>query len=69
MRDTEGEAETQAEGEAGLDPRTLGSGPEPKAEAQPLSHPGAPKFILKGSSYTGVLELTHTGFEEVTAEF
>ena len=26
----------------GLDPRTLGSGPEPKADAQPLSHPGAP---------------------------
>ena len=46
MRDTE--AETQAEGEAGLcrepdaglDPRILGSHPEPKADAQPLSHPG-----------------------------
>ena len=25
----------------GLDPRTLGSQPEPKADAQPLSHPGA----------------------------
>ena len=45
-------AETQAEGEAGssrsrkpnvgLDPRTLGSRPELKAEAQPLSHPGVP---------------------------
>ena len=41
MRDTQTEAETQAEGEAGsvgslivgLDPRTLGSGPEPKADA------------------------------------
>ena len=50
MRDTEGEAETQAEGEAGsmqepdvgLDPRTLGSQPEPKADAQPLSQRGAP---------------------------
>ena len=50
MKDTEREAETQAEGEArslwradiGLDPRTLGSRPEPKADAQPLSHPGAP---------------------------
>ena len=50
MRDTEGETETQAEGEkqappgepdAGLDPRTLASCPEPKADAQPLSHPGA----------------------------
>ena len=42
------EEETQAEGEAGsmrepdvrLDPGTSGSGPEPKAEAQPLSHSG-----------------------------
>ena len=25
----------------GLDPRTPGSRPEPKADAQPLSHPGA----------------------------
>ena len=48
MRDTEREAETEAEGEAdsmqgayeGLHPRTLGSRPEPKADAQPLSHPG-----------------------------
>ena len=51
MRDMQREAETQAEGEAGslwepdvvLDPRTLGSLPEPKADAQPLSHPGAPE--------------------------
>ena len=28
----------------GLDPRTLGSGPDPKADAQPLSHPGVPVF-------------------------
>ena len=28
------------EPDAGLDPRTLGSGPKPKANAQPLSHPG-----------------------------
>ena len=43
----EREAETQAEGEAGpcrepdagLDPRTPGSRPEPQADAQPLSHP------------------------------
>ena len=26
----------------GLDPRTPGSHPEPKADAQPLSHPGIP---------------------------
>ena len=45
------DTETQAEGEAGslrgeltvgLNPRTLGSRPEPKADAQPLSHPSAP---------------------------
>ena len=27
-----------------LNPRTLGSQPEPKADAQPLSHPGVPGF-------------------------
>ena len=31
--------------DAGLDPRTLGSCPEPKADTQPLSHPGAPEVI------------------------
>ena len=40
----EGEAGSSLsrEPEAGLDPRTPGSGPEPKADAQALSHPGAP---------------------------
>ena len=50
MTDTERETETQAEGEeapwrepnVGLDPRTPGSHPEPKADAQPLNYPGAP---------------------------
>ena len=53
MRDTQREAETQAEGEVGsqgawcgLDPRTLGSWPEPKADVQPLSHPGVPKINI-----------------------
>ena len=44
MRHTQREAETQAEGKAGalgetnvgLDPRTLGSRPEPNSDAQPL---------------------------------
>ena len=43
-------AETQAEGEAGSPhgarcgtrSQVPGSGPEPKADAQPLSHPGVP---------------------------
>ena len=51
MKDTEREEaryrqkEKQApcgEPDMGLDPRTPGSRPEPKADAQPLSHPGAP---------------------------
>ena len=49
MRDTDREAETQAKGappcgepDVGLDTRTLRSRPGPKAEAQPLNHPGAP---------------------------
>ena len=39
----QGQREKQApcrEPDAELDPRTPGSRPEPKAEAQPLSHPG-----------------------------
>ena len=51
MRDTQREAETQAEGETGSSEgarcetrsQTWGSCPEPRADAQPLSHPGAPK--------------------------
>ena len=52
MRDTQREAETQAEGEAGsipcrepdvgLDPGSPGSCPGPKAGTKPLSHPGIP---------------------------
>ena len=33
------------EPDAELDPRTPGSRSEPKADAQPLSHPGAPDLI------------------------
>ena len=43
MRDTERQREKQIprrEPNMGLDPRTLGSQPEPKADAQTLSHPG-----------------------------
>ena len=29
-----------------LDPRTPGSQPEPKADAQPLSHPGIPRELI-----------------------
>ena len=51
---TQREAETQAEVEAGspwesnmgFDSRTLGSRPELKADAQPLSHPGVPNLYF-----------------------
>ena len=54
MKDTEKEPETlqkekqtpQGEPNEGLDPRTLGSCPESKADAQPLSHPGVPKVLI-----------------------
>ena len=51
MRDTERERQRHSQREkqapcgapdVGLDPRTLGSCPEPKTDAQPLSHPGIP---------------------------
>ena len=52
MRDTEREAETQAEGkqdpcrepDVGLDSGTPGLGPGPKASAKLLSHPGIPRL-------------------------
>ena len=34
------------EPDAGLDPGTTGSHPEPEADAQPLSYPGIPKGHL-----------------------
>ena len=43
--------------DVGLDPRTPGSQPEPKADAQPLSHPGAlSAFILWKSLLQGMRE-------------
>ena len=35
------------EPDVGLDPRTPGSCPEPKTDAQPLSPPGVPKSFFK----------------------
>ena len=54
MRDTEREAETQAEGKVGSlwgarrETRSQDPGRHPglKADAQPLSHPGVPKEIF-----------------------
>ena len=49
MRDTERQRHRQREKQApceepdvGLDPRATGSHPLPKADPQPLSHPGVP---------------------------
>ena len=66
MRDTDREAETQAEGEAGpcrepnvgLDPRTPGSGLGLKAGAKLLSHPGIPKQTKPVNSLSLLLLLT-----------
>ena len=54
MRDTERERQKQRQREkqapckepnAGLNPRIPGSGPAPKADAQALSHPSAPRSV------------------------
>ena len=53
MRDTERERHRQRKKEApcrkpdvGLDAGTPGSYPDPKADAQPLNHPGAPEWVF-----------------------
>ena len=50
MRETEKQAPFR-ESDAALDPRTPGSRLEPKAGAQPLSHPGAPKLFFIASIF------------------
>ena len=54
QRQAEGEA-LHGEPDAGLDPGTPGSQPEPKAEAQPPSHPG----VLTLTILEGVLPFTY----------
>ena len=60
MRDTQRERQRHRQREkqapcrepnAGLDPRTPGSHPELKADAQPLSHPGIPRSFLSDSGF------------------
>ena len=46
------------EPDAGLNPRILGSRPKPKADTQPLSHPGVPRIEF----FTTALQLQ--GFRE-----
>ena len=45
----------------GLDSRTLGSLPEPKADAQPLSHPGAPDL-----TFIQALMLRHLSHHQIS---
>ena len=48
---------------AGLNPRILGLWPEPKADAQPLSHPGAPTLaLLKSFAQVFYRMLPNLGF-------
>ena len=58
MRDTERERQRHrqrkkqascSEPDVGIDPRTPGSSPGPKAGAKPLSHPGIPKVRFRMS--------------------
>ena len=58
MRDTEREKETVREKQApckepiaGLNPRSPGSRPGPKAGAKPLSHPGCPSFLTLNEDF------------------
>ena len=54
------------EPDAGLHPRTSVSCPEPKADAQPLSHPGVPRVKLcKGHKDEETEESTYS-LEELT---
>ena len=48
------------EPDAGLNSRTQGSCPEPKADAQPLSHPGIPRMvcIFKMKMYSWSVEIS-----------
>ena len=44
------------EPDVGLIPRTPGSRPEPKAEAQPRSHPGVPRRYLSRIPFSDKLK-------------
>ena len=63
MRDTHRERQRHRQREkqapygepnVGLDPRTPGSCPKLKAEAQPLSHPGVPMILIVKEKYQNI---------------
>ena len=64
-RERDRQREKQApcqEPDVGLDPRTPGSCPGPKAGAKPLSHPGIPlKITLKNLYKSWIVSHTKTG--------
>ena len=74
MRDTERERQGHRqrkkqdpcrEPDVGLDPRSPGSRPEPKADAQPLNHPGVTvktiyKYLLIGQLKTIEIRTTYS---------
>ena len=52
LREAEAQAEGEASSDVGLDPGTPGSRPEPKADAQPLSHLGVPTMPISVKNLT-----------------
>ena len=59
------------EPDAGLDPRTPGSCPGPKAGAKPLSHPGIPSWRFsshKNDCLIPVLDLSYYHFPPFSAK-
>ena len=52
QREAEGEKAPCSECDVGLDPGATGSCPEPKADAQPLSHPRIPECSYFGEKLT-----------------
>ena len=71
QRDRHRQREKQApfgEPDAGLHPRPLGSRPEPKGDAQPLSHPGVPlsSNFIEGLTATTWMDLEGIMLSEVS---
>ena len=65
MRDTERGRDIEREAGSplsrepneGIDPRTLGSCPEPEADSQPLSHPVPCPLMFFKSKYLNILQM------------
>ena len=55
------------EPDVGLDPGTMGSRPEPKADAQPLSHPGVPTLLRIRSEVCLYIHMKYTMADKLRA--